>query len=205
MVSRLLFFLLVFANLVFFAWTQGYFGVTAEPREPQRLAQQLNADKLHIVHDAALHEEKIACRAISGLTSSAAEALERVVNAAGGKTRRLQQQAVHRLVIPALASQTVADRKMAELRRLGLSGANALALPDGRYEIVLGSFNDETAAREFLAALTKRGVKSVQWEKPRSATALAAVEIQAPAEALASRLPEWVAPYATTTVSECVR
>ncbi len=205
MVSRLFFFLLVFANLVLFAWTQGYLGVTAETREPQRLAQQLNADKLHIVHDAASREEKLACRAVSGLTSSVAEALERAVNTAGGKTRRLQQQAVHRLVIPALASQTATDKKMAELRRLGLGGANALALPDGRYEIVLGSFSDETAAREFLATLTKRGVKSVQWEKPAPATLLVVVEIQAPAGVLASRLPEWIAPYATTTVSDCVR
>ena len=49
MAIRLFFFLLVFANLLFFAWAQGYFGRTDENREPQRLAQQLQADKLRIV------------------------------------------------------------------------------------------------------------------------------------------------------------
>jgi hypothetical protein len=37
MVLRLTFFLLVFANLVFFAWAQGYFGGGDPNREPDRL------------------------------------------------------------------------------------------------------------------------------------------------------------------------
>ena len=49
MAIRLFFFLLVFANLLFFAWAQGHFGATDDNREPQRLAEQLQADKLRIV------------------------------------------------------------------------------------------------------------------------------------------------------------
>jgi hypothetical protein len=49
MVLRLTFFLLVFANLVFFAWAQGYFGGGDPNREPDRLVQQLQPEKLRII------------------------------------------------------------------------------------------------------------------------------------------------------------
>jgi hypothetical protein len=46
---RLIFFLLVLVNLVFFAWGRGYFGRQDDGREPQRLKDQLQPDKLRIV------------------------------------------------------------------------------------------------------------------------------------------------------------
>ena len=55
---RLFFFLLVFANLIFFAWAQGHFGQVDDNREPQRLASQLQADKLRIVRGAQAPEAK---------------------------------------------------------------------------------------------------------------------------------------------------
>ncbi|MRD72367.1 hypothetical protein GH865_03755 [Rhodocyclus tenuis] len=45
---RALVFVLVFANLLLFAWAQGYFG-TPESPDARRLQQQLNAEKLSIV------------------------------------------------------------------------------------------------------------------------------------------------------------
>jgi hypothetical protein len=50
---RLVFFLLVLANIFLFAWNQGHFGSDDEGREPQRLNEQKAADKLHIVPDHA--------------------------------------------------------------------------------------------------------------------------------------------------------
>jgi len=46
---RTFFFLLVFANLVFFAWGRGYLGGQDGGHEPQRLANQMDADKLRVV------------------------------------------------------------------------------------------------------------------------------------------------------------
>src|SRR5574343_1537709 len=45
---RILVFLLVGANLVFFAWTQGYLGSRDSP-DAVRLTQQLEADKLLVL------------------------------------------------------------------------------------------------------------------------------------------------------------
>ena len=45
---RILVFLLFLANLLFFAWTRGYFGVT-ENADAFRVSQQLRADQVRIV------------------------------------------------------------------------------------------------------------------------------------------------------------
>jgi len=50
---RLGFFLLVFANLIFFVWAVGYLGGTDEGREPQRLMQQLHPEQLRVVQNPA--------------------------------------------------------------------------------------------------------------------------------------------------------
>ena len=74
MAIRLFFFLLVFANLLFFAWAQGYFGQVDENREPLRLAGQLQAEKLRIVRNIKTAEAKkpdLACRVINGLNPAA--------------------------------------------------------------------------------------------------------------------------------------
>ena len=46
--ARLAFLLLVLANLAFFVWAAGYLGGTDEGREPDRLRNQINPDKLRI-------------------------------------------------------------------------------------------------------------------------------------------------------------
>jgi hypothetical protein len=138
------------------------------------------------------------------LTATAAEALERAVSTAGGGSKRLPQSETHRLLIPVSANKAVVDKKLAELRQLGVNDGNVVTLPDGRHEIVLAVFDNEAAARAALAVLTKQGVKSVQWEKPKPPLPLA-LEIQAPSAVLTSHLAEWIAPYPLAKVSECLR
>ncbi|WIM05154.1 MAG: hypothetical protein OHM77_10665 [Candidatus Nitricoxidivorans perseverans] len=46
---RTVFLLLVLANLVFFAWDQGYFGGQDEGREPARLSGQFQPERLRVV------------------------------------------------------------------------------------------------------------------------------------------------------------
>jgi hypothetical protein len=45
---RLVFLILFFANLALFIWGQGYLGSQAAGREPARLAQQLQPEKLSV-------------------------------------------------------------------------------------------------------------------------------------------------------------
>lgn len=205
---RIFFFLLVLANLIFFAWTQGYFGVSDEDREPQRLANQLHADKLRIVRDAqvpAVKNEDPACRLVSGLTMADAAALKAAVEAVGGeaKTQPLAEPTLYLVLIGDLANRAAADKKAAELIRLGVTDQQLAALEGGRHEIILGSFPDEPAAREFLQGLVKRGIKSAHVEGREKPASRARVEARAAASTLLQELPKLIAPYADAAIGEC--
>jgi hypothetical protein len=205
---RLFFFLLVFANLLFFAWTQGYFGAADESHEAQRLEQQLQADKVQIVRNAqapAPIRADTVCRVISGLNLDNAEALKAAVVASGGEAKVLPQEEpkLYLVVIGDLAGKAAADRKAVELTGLGVEGHSAVALENGRYEIVLGRFPTEAAAREFVQGLTQRGIKSARVDGREQQALKARVEARAPAAKLLQQLPKLVAPYADAIIGEC--
>lgn len=208
MAMRSFFFLLVFANLLFFAWAQGYFGAADENREPERLNQQLQADKLRVVRDTPVATAKaadLACRIINDLAMANAEALKSAVQGAGGEAKILplgeQQQFL--VVITELANQAAAEKKAAELVRFGVTEHTTVPLEGGRFEIVLGRFPAETAARDFLQGLMKRGIKSARLEARGQPALKASVEARAPAAILLQQLPLLIAPYADATLAEC--
>lgn len=208
MAIRLSFFLLVLANLIFLAWTQGHFGGTDDSREPQRLTQQLHAEKLRIVRSAKAPPAKkgeMACRAIDGLGTADAEVLESTLVAAGMEARRFPQAEpkIHLVVIPDLSSKAAADKKSAELVRFGVTEQKTVALPDGRHEIVLGRFQTEAAASEFLLGLTRRNIKSARTDSRDQPVLRTRIEVRAPASILLPQLPRLVASHADAALAEC--
>jgi hypothetical protein len=209
MVMRPFFFLLVFANLIFFAWAKGYFGAADENREPERLNQQLQADKLRIVRDTVAPPPKtaeLACRVINGLATANAEALKSAVQGIGGEAKILppsEQQQQFLVLIAELPNQAAAEKKAAELVRFGVTEQTSVPLEGGRYEIVLGRFPADAAAREFLQGLMKRGIKSARVEAREQPALKVRVEARAPAAILLQQLPLLIAPYAEATLAEC--
>ena len=207
---RSLFFLLVLANLMVFVWTQGYFGGTDESREPQRLEQQLHPEKLRIARiaqTAPASKEEPTCRAISGLTMANAEALKTAIAATGAEARLLPQEEppLHLVLIGDLANKAAADKKLAELTRLGIEAPKLVALEGGRHEIVLGSFPTETAAREVLLGLNKKGIKSAKAERREQPALKARIEARGTAASLLQQLPKLIAPYAEATLGDCAQ
>lgn len=218
MVMRPVFFLLVFANLLFFAWAQGYFGKADDNREPERLGQQLNADKLRIMRAGGAATAsapvpvpapavELACRVINGLAVAEADALKNAVLAAGGEAKALPpaDEKLYLVAITELANQAAAEKKAAELGRFGVTEQSSVPLANGRYEIVLGRFPAEAPAREFLLGLMKRGIKSARVEVREQPAARVRLEARAPAAILLQQLPLLIAPYADATLSECAR
>lgn len=208
MAIRLSFFLLVFANLLFFAWAQGYFGASDDGREPQRLAQQLHPEKLRTVPAAqgpAVSKDASVCRVVNGLAVAAAETLRAAVEAGGGSAAivPLAEPMRYLVVITDLANQAAAEKKAAELTRFGVEQQTAVALEDGRHEIVLGSFAGEAAAREFLQGLAKRGIKSARMDGREAAATQARVEARGVASVLLQQLPKLIAPHAEASIGEC--
>ena len=205
---RIGFFLLVLVNLGFFAWSQGYLGGSDDNREPQRLEQQLHADKLRIVRQAAqpsAKAEEKACRIINGLTPANADALQAAAVTAGIETRGqpLAEPPLHLVTIGDLANKATADKKIAELARLGIQEHNLVALDGGRYEIVLARFPAEAAAREFLQGMTKRGIKSARVDARQQPALKVRIETRGAASTLLQQLPKLIAPYADATIGEC--
>jgi hypothetical protein len=205
---RLFFFLLVFANLLFFAWTKGYFGASDDGHEPQRLAQQLNAEKLRIVREVKAPVAKkveMTCRVVNGLAIADAEALKTAVEAAGAeaKVSPLAESMRYLAVIADLANKAAADKKVAELNRFGLKGRSAVASEGGRFEIILDSFDTEAAALEFLQEMAKRGIKSARLEGREQPVRKVRVETRGSAPILLPQLPKLIEPYADATIGEC--
>ena len=205
---RTFFLLLVFANLIFFAWAQGFLGASDDGHEPQRLTQQLHPEKLRIVQEVqkpAVKIAEMACRIISGLSLADAEQLRVAVEADGGKAvvSPLAMPPIHLVVIADLVNKSAADKKAAELSRLKVEGHLIVALEDGRQEIVLGRFDTEPAAQAFLQGLAKRGIKSARVDAREQPAAKAQVETRAPASMLLQLLPKLIAPYADAAIGEC--
>lgn len=208
MALRISFYLLIFVNLVFYAWSQGYFGAVDDNREPQRLTQQLQAEKLRLAPPSpvpAAASEALACRLVSGLTMTEAETLKAAMTAAklDAQVEPLAEPRLYLVVIAELANKAAAEKKAAELTRLGITNQETVALEDGRHEIVLGRFPDEAAARELLAGFTKKGLKSARVDSRDQPPLKAGVEARGPAAGLLQQLPLLIAPYAGATVGKC--
>lgn len=210
---RTLFFLLILANLLFFVWTQGYFGVVADGREPQRLGNQLTPEKLRVVGLAPPNSRPQQldqnCRLVSGLTQSEAQQLTSI---AKEKLPGLQVVArpkeapanVFWVFIPPLANRPAVDKKAAELKKRDVREYSVI-LEEGadKFAILLGQFNTERAASEYLQELVKRDVRSARVEARVKQPEQAQLEIRGAAELLTKQLPELLNGKTAATIVDC--
>lgn len=191
-------FLLALANLLFFAFAQGYFGRPDNP-DAIRLQKQINPERIVVVGRGEPPGEKPAadengkapaaeaakpagepaktveapkaaeaCVTWSGLATADADRLAALL---GEKfddfklARRSMPVAggAWWVSIPPLANKAEADKKAGELRKLGVTDFFVIhdAGPD-RWAISLGVFSTENGARDRLAALKDKGVRSAK-------------------------------------------
>lgn len=171
---RALVFLLVAANLVFFAWAQGYLGERSSP-DSVRLTQELAADRLRIVSrdqppaPVAPPPKKVVekCIAWAALAEADVAPVEALLTERFAELRRarhlIAEQSSWWVFIPPQANKAEADKKAAELKRLNVPEYFVVqdAGPN-RFAISLGIFSSEPAAEERLEALKAKGVKSAK-------------------------------------------
>ena len=202
---RLVFLILVFCNLVFFVWGQGYLGGRDSGREPQRLTNQLQPEKIRLVTEAAPASGPIACKAITGLTPIDAEAIKSSLSSAAGWTMTVTtapRAMEYWVMIPSLANGPIAEKKLAEVRRLGGDAQIVQDETSGPFVVSLGMFRNAQRAQEFLDAGSKKGIRSARLVERPSPT-MANAELRAPAGDLTARLPEVLAPYPAASVADC--
>lgn len=191
------FFLLLLANGVLFAFHQGYLEtVSPSGHEPERMKNQLNADKIKLIApisslatpaaapsgpaETAVSDAqsgnanetavpKTACVEIGNFTASEARRFEAQLTSlpSVGKPTRLEvaEPSSHMVLIPSQNDKAGADKKVAELRTLGVTDYYVLQDPPNpelRWGVSLGIFKSEEAARAYLAQMSQKGVRSAR-------------------------------------------
>ena len=179
---KFIFWSLLCINGALLAYGQGYLGTfKGNEREPARIKNQLNIDKLALVTaakanaaavsalDAAKPAAPVACIEIGSFSAAEARRFEAKLEelALGDRQSRQnvasQEITSHIVYIPPQGSKEAADKKAAELKNLGVT--NYFIMSDNspmKWGISLGVFKSEAAAQTLLAALNKQGVHSAR-------------------------------------------
>jgi len=193
-------FLLILANLLFFAWTQGYLGGSSNA-DAFRMQQQLLANQVTVVaRDVPPPEttktEAVAtpvenravadtCILLSDLSTAIADQLatrlaEKFPSFKVSRTN-VAANSSYWVYIPPLANKKEVDTKTSELKKLGIddffvvqeTGINNRA-------ISLGLFSGKETATAYLETLRGKGVKSAKVAERPAKQASATLEIHGP-------------------------
>lgn len=201
---RLVFFLLIFTNLVFFAWTQGYLGDDDAGREPQRMTRQVAPDKLNVV--AAGPPAKAACRLVTGLPPAAAESFKAALagNGIAVDIKLSEETESYWVHLPPQPNLAAAEKKAVELITLGVTDFYIVQdAGPARFALSLGLFKNQEAATEFLKDLTRRGVRSARIEVRDKPLQTARIEVQGPAAVVNKHLVELLSRQPDARAADC--
>ncbi len=216
---RALVFLLVLGNLLFLAYAGGYFGGPDNP-DAGRVGQQLVPERVHIVGygqspPARAEVEKLVaeappppaepeelCLVWEHLPADEADRLASTLaeKLAGIRVERRVvpvEGAGWWVMVPPLANKAEADKKVGELKDLGVNDLFVVhdAGPN-QFAISLGVFSTEKSGQEHLARLKAKGVKSAKLIRRPGKEMQFAVEARGPlakkaeVEALATDIVE---------------
>jgi hypothetical protein len=167
---RWVFLLLLAVNIGFGVFV--YLRDKSPNADAQLYALQMNANKVHIVPPRpapapapVAAPARAACVEWGGFGTGeltrAQGALDRLALRARARPVEVSVTAGYWVFIPPLRSQAATERKVAELRQLGVKEYFPVLDPGRwRYAISLGVFRSEEGAKRFLAQVRQKGVHS---------------------------------------------
>lgn len=171
---RVLVLLLLLANALFFAWTQGaldhVLGVRSiGDREPERQAQQVRPSDLVVVSAAsavAAQQATVQCLEVGPFSPEQISAVEQAASSAqSGLTwvrRSVELPAVWALVMGPYPNREAIDKKIEELKRTRVNFEELKAPANFKLSLSLGRYDSQQAANTELAALSTRGIKTAR-------------------------------------------
>jgi len=223
---RLLFLLLLAANLGFFAW-RGFLAAPDPAVDRQPLSQQLDPGKLRIVPAGELAKAPppppppakpkpapppppppIACLEWGSFSpadaSRAAQHLEPLALGARLAQVRGEETAGWWVHIPPQGNRAGALRKAAELKKLGVPDYFVVQ-EEGlwRWALSLGVFRAEEAAKAHLQALRAKGVRSAVLGQRETRVPKVWFQLRGIEPALHARLQEMARDFEGATLHEC--
>jgi hypothetical protein len=218
-------FLLLLANLGFFAWI--YFGSGRASEEPQLMEQQLNPQAIRLLRAdqvAALAAERTkqtaertkpppkvtlaACLELGAFNPGDVARVQQVLEplALGSRLsqRRVEEIASYWVFIPPQRNRQAANQKAAELKKLGVEDFFVVQEdPKFRFAISLGVFKTEEAARSRLAGLRTKGVRTARIGPRETSVQKVYFTVREAPEALVSRLNELRQSFAGSELKDC--
>ena len=222
---RMLFLLLLAANLALFAWSQYYASADgAGDAEPQR--RQISPEKIRLLEGkelASLASAKPkpatapggsgpapagACSEWGGFAVAEAPkaelALAPLALGARLSQRRSEETAGWWVFIPPQPNRAAAQKKTAELKALGVDDYFMLQ-DEGkmRWAVSLGVFSSEEAARNRLEALRAKGVRSAQTGERDTQVAKIWFQLRGADTPQQARLREAAQAFPGTEVRDC--
>ena len=217
---RILFFILMLANAVFFAYS--WFGPGAQASgDAQIIAQQLNAQKIRLLAPeqvSALARKAEAPKPAAAVAAvclewggflgadaaRASQALDPLGLGAKLTQRKQDDVSGFWVYIPPLASRQSATQKIGELKRLGVD--DYFIVPDDpkwRNAISLGIFKTEDAAKARLAALRAKGVRSATMGARETQPGKTYFQVHDATPVLAAKLNELKQGFPGSEVHDC--
>lgn len=165
--ARLFFLLLVLANLAVFVWAAGYLGAGDDGREPERLRNQLQPERLEVsVGDtpaAAVPAPTGVCRRVGPFGSTEADSLDKSITAQGGRVTPISVDEVSYWVFIAAVEGKPADNDIATLKKTGFKEFFVVTEEGPNLNAVsLGTYAKEEGAKEKIARLVRNGIKSAK-------------------------------------------
>ena len=206
---RAFIFLMILANLLFFSWTQGYFEL-ARDSDSFRVDQQLLADRIKVVaRDEPPPPEKVVvvakapekkvddvCVRLSDLPVADAVRVENLVAEKLPAMKALRtinpMSAAFWVFIPPLPTRQEIDRKVAELKKLGVDEFFVVQEPGAdQRAISLGVFSTREAANERLEQVRAKSVRTAKVGERNVKAASATLELRGPrSEGLSALIAE---------------
>ena len=222
---RIVFFLLLLANVVFFGWA--YFGTGRTADEPQLMEQQLNPQEIRLLSPdqvAKLAAERakaiadrpkppprapvIACLELGAFNPVDAPRVQQALGplALGSRLsqRRADDIASYWVYIPPLRSRQSANLKAAELKKLGVDDFFIVQEdPKFRLAVSLGVFKTEEAATARLAELRKKGVRTARVAPKETSVQKVYFAIREVPDALVAKLNDLRQGFPGTELKDC--
>ena len=220
---RTLFFLLVLANVAFFAWSR-FAGAPDAGGDPLPIGRQIEPEKLKIISPANLPPAAvaqkpappppppapapIACLEWGSFTIAdaprAEKALEPLALGARLAQRRSEETVSWWVFIPPRSSRQAALKKAAELKSLGIKDYFIVQDDsDHRWAVSLGVFRSAEAAQARLAALRGQGVRNVQAGPRETVVARVWYQVTSVDAPLQARLRDLAAQLEGSELKEC--
>lgn len=214
---RIVVLVLLLANLVYFAWTQGHFQTygfaPVVPREPQRLQQQLKPESIRLLSEAEL-EKALALAAQPAKecvqagpfndkqVAAVRKSMETAFPEGGWELAAVSAPANWVVYMGKYASEELVWKKQGELKALGVKTEIA-STPELQPGLILGVWESEAAAKAELARLAAQGIRTARVVKEREAGQVHFLKVPEATEPVKAKLTEMKAALAGQSLKPC--